>query len=122
HRAAATARFGVVAGIAIITVVHHIGSAAVVAAIIWCCECSADHRPGSKSPADPPAPSSPAPAPAATVPTATPSGILDRDRRCVLDRERSAGGSRRGNCIRERRDGTHGPRDENPYRLLNVID
>jgi len=120
HRAAATARFGVVAGVRIIPV--HVGSAAVVATVIRCCERATDDRPGSKSTAETPAPASTAPTPAATAPTTTapttnPSGILDRDRRCVLDRERSTGGSRRGNCIRQRSGGTHGRRNEYRYRL-----
>jgi hypothetical protein len=82
--------------------------------------CAADERTGKKSAANTPAPAAAAPtttAPATATPATNPSGILDRDRRCVLDRERTTSGSRRGNCIRRRGDSTHGRRDEYRYRL-----
>src|SRR6478736_1658157 len=118
HSAAATAL--VVAGLRIIPIVHDVGSAAVVATVIRCCERAADERTGKKSAANTPAPAAAAPtttAPATTAPATNPSGILDRYRRCVLDRERTTSGSRRGNCIRRRGDSTHGRRDEYRYRL-----
>ena len=105
---------------AIIPVVHHVGSSAVVATVIRCCERAADERTGKKSAANTPAPATTAPtttAPAATAPATNPSGILYRYRRCVLDRERTTGRSRRGDCVRRRSDSTHGRRDEYCYRL-----
>src|SRR6476660_1762482 len=120
HCAAATARSAVVAGTAVIPVVHHVGSSAVVATVIRCCERAADERTGKKSAANTPAPATTAPtttAPATTAPATNPSGILDRYRRCVLDRERTTGRSRRGDCVRRRSDSTHGRRDEYCYRL-----